>query len=424
MKRIVLLAGFEAFNADLYRKAAERAIAQCSDLEVMVFSDRDLAASTNAVDDALANADAFFASLLFDFDQVEWLRQHAAKIPVRLVFESAIELMQLTCFGHFTIGGSSAGIPRPIQALLAKFGSGREEDKLAGYLGFLKVGPKLLRFLPSRRAQDLRHWLILYRYWNAGGLDNVTALFLYLARHGLGLQPQAIPPLRESPDLGLCHPDHEGYFANPRDYLSWFHRTRPQSTPTQDNWPVVGLLLYRKHVITGQPYIPQLIRAFEAAQLVPLPVFINGVEGHMAVRDWMTSASERAFSGERRRRPPPGRGCGCDRLHDRIPFGGRTGRIDGGRPPRAGGPADPARQERALCGGGTAADPGPALLDPPRHRWPAERRVVRPARTRWRHRPRSPRGTGGRSDLSDPRTAAAPHRAPERLDRPAPQTRG
>jgi magnesium chelatase subunit H len=298
MKRIVLLAGFEAFNAGLYRQAAEQAMAQCPGLEVGVFSDRDLAASADTVATALANADAFFASLVFDFDQVEWLRQHAAKIPVRLVFESAIELMQLTCFGHFTIGGSSAGIPRPIQALLAKFGSGREEDKLAAYIGFLKVGPKLLRFLPSRRAQDLRHWLILYRYWNAGGLDNVTALFLYLARHGLGLKPQAIPPLRESPDLGLCHPDHEGYFPNPRDYLSWFHRTRPQSTPAQGNWPVVGLLLYRKHVITAQPYIPQLIRAFEAAQLIPLPVFINGVEGHMAVRDWMTSASERAVSGE------------------------------------------------------------------------------------------------------------------------------
>lgn len=294
MKRIVLLAGFETFNASLYRQAAQRAVAQCPELEVAVFSDRDLLATPEAVAAALGQADAFFASLIFDFDQVEWLRQHAASIPIRLVFESAIELMELTRFGRFTIGGSSAGMPRPIQALLAKFGSGREEDKLAAYIGFLKVGPKLLRFLPSRRAQDLRHWLILYRYWNGGGSDNITALFLYLARHGLGLKPALIPPLRQSPDLGLCHPDHDGYFQAPRDYMAWFGRHRPESTPGQDHWPVVGLLLYRKHVITGQPYIPQLIRAFEAARLVPLPVFINGVEGHMAVRDWMTSASEQS----------------------------------------------------------------------------------------------------------------------------------
>jgi magnesium chelatase subunit H len=35
--------------------------------------------------------------------------------------------------------------------------------------------------------------------------------------------------------------------------------------------------------MTKQPYIPQLIRAFEAAGLNPLPIFINGVEGHVAV---------------------------------------------------------------------------------------------------------------------------------------------
>ncbi|MEL6401350.1 MAG: cobaltochelatase subunit CobN [Cyanobacteria bacterium J06626_4] len=56
--------------------------------------------------------------------------------------------------------------------------------------------------------------------------------------------------------------------------------------------PTIALLLYRKHVITQQPYIPQLIRAFETAGLVPLPVFINGVEGHVVVRDWLTTDYE------------------------------------------------------------------------------------------------------------------------------------
>ena len=336
MKRIVLLAGFEAFNAGLYRQAAERAMALCPQLAIQVFSDRDLGERPEAVATALAGADAFFASLIFDFDQVEWLRQRAAAVPIRLVFESALELMALTCFGRFTLGGSSAGMPRPIQALLAKFGSGREEDKLAGYIGFLKVGPKLLRFLPSRRAQDLRHWLILYSYWNAGGRENVVALFLYLARHGLGLRPGTIPPLRQSPDLGLVHPDHDGYFLSPCEYLAWFQQTRPQAAPGQGNWPVVGLLLYRKHVLTDQPYIPQLIRAFEAACLVPLPVFINGVEGHMAVRDWMTSATERAAEGaaEQKAHGAHRNAVAVDAIVSTIGFplvGGPAGSMEAGR---------------------------------------------------------------------------------------------
>ena len=33
--------------------------------------------------------------------------------------------------------------------VLSLFGSGREEDKMVGYLSFLKIGPKLLKFLPG-----------------------------------------------------------------------------------------------------------------------------------------------------------------------------------------------------------------------------------------------------------------------------------
>ncbi len=55
---------------------------------------------------------------------------------------------------------------------------------------------------------------------------------------------------------------------------------------------VIGILLYRKHVITKQPYIPQLIKHFEEAGLIPLPIFINGIEGHVVVRDWMTTDYE------------------------------------------------------------------------------------------------------------------------------------
>ena len=206
VKRIVLIAGFEAFNAGLYRRAAQQAMARCPGLTIAVFSDRDLTDRPQEVDAALEGADAFFASLIFDFDQVGWLRPRIEAIPIRLVFESAIELMGLTRLGRFTIGGSSAGMPKPVQALLAKFGSGREEDKLAGYIGFLKVGPKLLRFVPSRKVQDLRHWLIIYGYWNAGGTDNVTALFLYLARHGLGLSPVRSPHRWKRPTSACCTP--------------------------------------------------------------------------------------------------------------------------------------------------------------------------------------------------------------------------
>lgn len=48
---------------------------------------------------ALAGADVFFGSLLFDYDQVEWLRARVAAIPYRLIFESSLELMSATQVG-------------------------------------------------------------------------------------------------------------------------------------------------------------------------------------------------------------------------------------------------------------------------------------------------------------------------------------
>ncbi len=292
MKRIVLIAGFESFNAGLYRKAADMAVSRCSDLDIRVFSDRDISSKRTEVESALQDADVFFGSLLFDYDQVVWLRERVNDIPIRLVFESALELMSCNKIGAFAIGDKPKGMPKPVKFILDKFSNGREEDKLAGYISFLKLGPKLLKFVPVQKVQDLRNWLIIYGYWNAGGCENVASLFWTLAEKYLDLKVGDIPAPLETPNMGLLHPDYEGYFESPKAYLEWYEkRTNKNSTPSSPS-PKIGILLYRKHVITKQPYIPQLIKHFEEAGLIPLPIFINGIEGHVAVRDWMTTDYE------------------------------------------------------------------------------------------------------------------------------------
>lgn len=61
MKRIVLVAGFESFNADLYRKAAFLATSRVDELDIRVFSDRDITAKRTEVEAALKGADVFLA---------------------------------------------------------------------------------------------------------------------------------------------------------------------------------------------------------------------------------------------------------------------------------------------------------------------------------------------------------------------------
>ncbi len=287
MKTIVLIAGFETFNTNLYKKAAELATSKCQELSIKVFSDKALLETPEIVEKALANADVFFASLIFDYDQVMWLKPRVENIPIRLVFESALELMSLTKLGKFVIGDKPKGMPKPIKFILSKFGSGKEEDKLAGYISFLKTGPKLLKFIPSQKVQDLRNWLIIYGYWNAGGSQNFASMCWTIAEKYLDLKIGDIPNPIETPNMGLVHPDYQGYFTSPQEYIKWYFDTKKNTKAS-----IVGILLYRKHVITKLPYIPQLIRHFEEAGLIPLPIFLNGVEGHVAVRDWMTTSYE------------------------------------------------------------------------------------------------------------------------------------
>lgn len=343
MVRIVFLVGFESFNTGLYRQAAELAQSRCPELNVQVFSDRDLATKGDAIATALTGADVFFASLIFDYDQVLWLRPRVQAIPIRLIFESALELMSLTQLGKFAIGDQPKGMPKPVKFILSKFSSGNEEDKLAGYLSFLKVGPKLLKFIPARKVQDLRHWLIIYGYWNAGGPENVAALCWVLAEKYFNLSVGDIPPVIETPGMGLLHPDYDGYFETPKAYLDWYlSPDQPPARPTRADGvqtrpcPRIALLLYRKHVITHQPYIPQLIRAFETAGLMPIPIFINGVEGHVAVRDWLTTDYEQAQRQKGHKEFPSlsDDGATVDAIVSTIGFplvGGPAGSMEAGR---------------------------------------------------------------------------------------------
>ena len=91
-------------------------------------------------------------------------------------------------------------------------------------------------------------------------------------------------------------------------------------------------------MITGQRYIGDLIRAMEAEGLIPVPVFINGVEAHAIVRDWLTSDREvkKVMSGAATREPTykPNEAAGVDAVVNTIGFplvGGPAGSMEAGR---------------------------------------------------------------------------------------------
>ena len=112
---------------------------------------------------------------------------------------------------------------------------------------------------------------------------------------------------KETPPIGFYHPDLEERKMNwpttADEYEKWYQsRAEVSSDDSYSKYtppihvpldaPTVALLLYRKHVITKQPYLADLVRALEEAGVRPVPIFINGVEAHTVVRDLLTTSHE------------------------------------------------------------------------------------------------------------------------------------
>lgn len=358
--KVVLVVGFESFNRGLYQQAAQEL-----NIDLKVFADSDIRTRSSLDPEdfganpelvkAMENADAFIGSLIFDYDDVMVVKRLLANIKgPRLVFESALEIMPFNQVGSFNMlqtDEGPAGPPPVVKAILSKFGSGKEEDKIAGYLKLLKMGPDLLKFVPGEKAGDLRTWLEAYRYWNQGGGSNVKAMLAIIVDRCVN-EPHAaleLPPLVVTPDIGLLHPlrtdPANKYVLSPANYLSWrlssaareaAERKKFQLAP--DNAPRVAVLLFRKHVITGQRYIEDLIAMMEAQGIIPVPIFINGVEAHTIVRDLLTSDHEEAIvrNGEFVRDPTyrPADAVKVDGIVNTIGFplvGGPAGSMEAGR---------------------------------------------------------------------------------------------
>ena len=153
---IVLTTGFESFNRNLYQTAGQHLPPPLSShLNLQVFADSDIQSSPQQFAHAVQNADLFIGSLIFDYDDVQIVSELLPSVKgPRLLFECATELMEFNRVGSFNMevkegSSGSDGPPPAVKAILNKFSSGKEEDKINGYLKMLKVGPDLLKFIPG-----------------------------------------------------------------------------------------------------------------------------------------------------------------------------------------------------------------------------------------------------------------------------------
>ena len=108
-REIVLISGFESFNCALYEKCAQSVK---DDVKVSVFSDRDVQSRKEDVAAALARADAFVGSLLFDYDDVEWLVPRVDQVRGRRLCRNQMSRFSARASTRRQLDGAAAWVSR------------------------------------------------------------------------------------------------------------------------------------------------------------------------------------------------------------------------------------------------------------------------------------------------------------------------
>lgn len=294
-KHITLVLGMERYNAELFEHIKSQIRARCPQLRLHVFFDNDVLERPKKVEAAISVSDVVFTALIVLDDaanaMIEMLKKHNPSFI--FAFESLPPLMMMNKVGSYHFSGGKGEMPKPVKALGKILGGGREEDAFYGYVQMQRLANRVMRFLPEHfggeKVHDARIWMTVSTYWSNSGEDNVLNMLLYIAEKLLHLPVKSEAP-KEIGTMGVYHPEYynatKEFFPDLKHYLKWEKKTGRD----RGDKPKVGLLLPRKHVLSGQSYAGEIITALEAQGLRVYACYAMGIELHIAVRTFMKEA--------------------------------------------------------------------------------------------------------------------------------------
>ncbi|WP_218080065.1 magnesium chelatase subunit H [Anthocerotibacter panamensis] len=252
---------------------------------------------------ALAEADIFFASLIFVEDLANKVAQavepQLSRIKVSVVFPSMPQVMRLSKVGSFnleSIGQSKGAISQFMKNRKEKNpgpkkGGGSFQE---GMLKMVQTLPKILKYLPINKAQDARNFMLSYQYWLGGSPENIENLLLMLVRNYFPDSSSQItfePPV-EFPDMGIWHPLAPEMFTESKGYWAWYNERQDIPPELLDPLaPTVGLVMQRTRLITGDDaHYVSIVSEFEAQGARIIPVFSGGLDASKPVEKYYYNA--------------------------------------------------------------------------------------------------------------------------------------
>jgi len=236
----------------------------------------------------IAETDVFIGSLIFieDLAQkvVDAVSPHRERLKAAVVFPSMPEVMRLNKLGSFSMAQLGQS-----KSAIAGFMKKRKEAGGAGFqdamLKLLNTLPTVLKYLPVEKAQDARSFMLSFQYWLGGTPDNLRNFLLMLAdkyvfpaSEGDNRPELVVEDPEVFPDLGIWHPLAPQMFEDLKEYLNWT-ASRPDLNDKARKGPVVGLVLQRSHIVTGDDaHYVATIQELEYRGARVIPIFCGGLD--------------------------------------------------------------------------------------------------------------------------------------------------
>jgi magnesium chelatase subunit H len=207
----------------------------------------------------IAEANIFVGSLIFIEDLaekvVEAVQPHRDRLDAAVVFPSMPQVMRLNKLGKFTMaqmGQSKSVIGEFMKKRRQKNGAGFEDAMLK----LLRTLPQVLKYLPVDKAQDARNFMLSFQYWLGGSPENLENFLLMLADRYVFVKDSVTNVEIDFedpvvyPDQGIWHPLAPHLFEDVKEYHNWYQSRRDIGDEVKKG-PVIGLVLQRSHIVTG-----------------------------------------------------------------------------------------------------------------------------------------------------------------------------
>ncbi|GBG64101.1 hypothetical protein CBR_g40549 [Chara braunii] len=234
----------------------------------------------------LSDANIFIGSLIFIEELATKVKAAVEaerdRLDAVLVFPSMPEVMRLNKLGTFSmaqLGQSKSAIAQFMRKRRKEAGSGFEE----GMLKLIRTLPKVLKYLPSGKAQDARNFIMSLQFWLGGSPENLEN-FLVMISGAYVPEFQGQRLLFEDPvvflDTGIWHPLAPCMYDDVKEYLNWYGARRDINPELKNpNAPVVGIILQRSHLVTGDDgHYSAVVMELEARGARVVPIFAGGLD--------------------------------------------------------------------------------------------------------------------------------------------------